>query len=547
MASNIEEITDSFKALGQQKLMALALVAVVLLGGFAFMMFSASGPAMAPLFNNISMAESSKVVAELEARNIPYKLLGDGSQIMVPRDQVLRLKMSFAEEGIPNAGGSSGYELFDKGDKFGTSSFVQNINQVRAMEGELARTIGSLGQVERARVHLVMPKKELFAKDRERNKPTASVMVKTRGAQKIGASEVRAITNLVAASVPGLSPENVTIVDTRGNLLARGGGNSSEGGMAAANAEEYRIGYEIRTRNVIEELLEKSVGMGSVKAQVTADMDFDKIVTNSETYDPEGKVVRSVQTSEEKEQNSENSGNSNVSVANNLPDANAEKSGSGSASNNQKTDEVTNYEISKTVKNQVSESGKVKKLSIAVLVDGTYTKAKDGKQTYKPRSKEEMAKLEALVKSAVGFDTARGDKLELTNMQFSSLVEEEDNSPLAWLAKDLQGVVQTLVIGLVSILAILLVVKPLVKRAIEINVEQEEAMAASAALTLPGMPGVPQLTSDGRTGEDDELDELSLIQGPNKKLASLKKINEIIAQNPEEVVLVLRQWIYSSM
>ena len=244
-----------------------------------------------------------------------------------------------------------------------------NVNMLRALEGELSRTISSLSQVESARVHLVMPRQEIFSRDKQ--EPTASVMLKLRGMSDLSKEQVGGITHLVAAAVPGLKPSKVTLLDSNGHLLAGGGGDDNDSANVAASSEEYRVAYQNRLRNTLETLLEKSLGMGKVKVTVNADIDFDRIVTNSETYDPNGQVARSVQSGEEKEQSGEREGRENTTAANNLPNAQANQSSGGSTHIVDKTDETTNYEISKTVQNHVKETGNVNRLSVAVMIDGT--------------------------------------------------------------------------------------------------------------------------------------------------------------------------------
>ena len=352
-------------------------------------------------------------------------------------DQMLRLRLSLAQQGLPSGGSIVGYEIFDRSETMGTSSFVMNVNMLRALEGELSRTISSLSQVESARVHLVMPKQEIFSRDKQ--EPTASVMLKLRGISELSKEQVGGIAHLVAAAVPGLRPSRVTLLDNSGHLLAGGGGEDSDAANVAASSEEYRIAYQSRLKNTLEALLEKSLGSGKVKVTVNADIDFDRIVTNSETYDPNGQVARSVQTGEEKEQSADKEGKENTTAANNLPNAQANQSAGGSSRIVDKTDETTNYEISKTVQNHVKETGKVNRLSVAVMIDGNYTEDK-GKQVYAPRSEEERKQIDSLVKTAIGYDEKRGDNVDVVNMRFIAESEENGNmSFLESLKQDLHG------------------------------------------------------------------------------------------------------------
>lgn len=557
------EAISNLKGLGGKKLAIIAGAGIAALLAILVLALSASDGSLAPLYTNMSLEDSNKIAAELDAKSMKYEIAASGTTILVPVENVLRLRMEFAEKGLPSQGSVVGYEIFDREEKLGSSSFVQNVNQVRALEGELARTIGAIQNIQLARVHLVLPKRELFNKDS--NSPTASIQVTMKGSEKLSSGEIAAVRYLVASAVPGLSADNVTITDSRGILLARGGSNPNDPAIYASNAQEMKLAVENQMRNRIEELLEQYVGMGKVKAQVTADINFDREVTNSEIYDPEGQVARSIQSSTETEANKQSSSSSSdVSVANNLPDAAASSGANGSSDSREKTDEVTNFEISKTVKNHISESGKVNKLSVAVMVDGKYiTDEKTKEMVYKDRTPEELAKLEALVKSAVGFDEKRGDKIEVANMKFSGeFAGEAKPSKFAFIQQDLQSVVQILVMGLVAAMVIMMVVRPLVKRALEVQAQQGlidtpmpsliGAAGVAGVLPAPSQSGAGAGAGAGGNAnsidgiEEEDQDGLSLIsglRGPSKP-NSIKKINEVIDSNPEEALQIIRNWMY---
>jgi flagellar M-ring protein FliF len=542
-------MVQSLKGLSQIKLAALIGTAVVLIGFFTFLALRISAPVYAPLYTNVPMEDASKIVAELDSQGIKYELRGNGTQILVPTEMVNRIRLQMAEKGLPSSGSVLGYELFDKSQPLGTTNFVLNLNQVRALEGELSRTISSFQQIEQARVHLVMPKRELFT--RERVAPTASVAVKLNGAADLSRQEIAAIRHLVATAVPGLKPERITIVDNRGQLLAKGG--DQEGSMNAytEDAEQYRVDYENRLRVTVERLLEQSVGTGRVKAEVHTEIDFDRTIRNVEKFDPEGQVVRSVQSVTENEQSNDAANNANVSVGNNLPDANAGAGGgANSSSNRNRNEETTNYEITKEVMNSVKETGTVKRLSVAVLVDGLYPKNADGDPEYAPRTEEELKNLETLVKNTIGFDEKRGDAVSVVNMRFATSGEDVfEDDQLAWLKDDLEGIIQTLVLGGVAILAILLVVRPLVSRAIEsAEMAQHEDELEAAALAAPSIAA--RLTDQSRIAveeEDDEADEMINIDRIKGKIktSSYNKINSLVDKHTEETLQIVRSWLVS--
>ena len=538
-------MVESLRELSPVKLAALVGTAVLLIGFFVFLSTNLSSPMMAPLYTNLSPEEGGKIVEELEKQNIPYQLGGNGTQVMVPTDQVLRLRMTLAQQGLPSDGSAVGYEIFDSSETLGTSNFVLNINKLRAIEGELARTISSFATIDSARVHLVMPKRELFT--RERQEPSASVALKMRGSIPLAKNEIQAIRHLVATAVPRLKPTRITIVDAKGTLLARGYEDENDPEAMAATAQEYRQSYEKKMKNTIERLVEQTVGFGNVRAEVSADIDFDRIETNSETFDPEGQVARSVQGIEETEQENERDLKEDVSVANQLPDADAQEGVTLSTRNMQRTDETTNFEISKVVESHVKQTGTVNRLSVAVLVDGTYIESEEGERTYTPRTQEELDTIRSLVASAIGVDESRGDTVEVVTMQFAGGEENLfEESPFNWLKDDLNDIIQTLVLGGVAILVIMLIIRPLIVRAMaDAELAQDEDELEQALLGGPGdIAGeLPDFSGDDE--EDDELISISRIKG-GVKSGTYRKINEMIEQHPDEALSVMRQWAFTA-
>ncbi len=559
----MEGLGQLFKNLGLGKIAALAATAIMLFGLFFFISSRVTTSPLSPIYSDLTMEDSAKVVSELEKMGVQYELRANGTQISVPTDQVLRLRLSMAQLGIPSGGSIVGYEIFDRSEAMGTSSFVMNVNMLRALEGELARTISVVSQVESARVHLVIPKQELFSHDKV--EPTASVMLKLRGVSMLDKAQIQSITNLLATAVPGLKPNKVTLIDSKGNMLSGGASDANDVASSASTSEAFRLAYETRLKSTLETLLEKSVGMGKVKVTVNADIDFDRIVTNSEVFDPNGQVARSVQSGEEKEQAAEKEGKENTSAANNLPNNQATQTNNGSNRTVQKTDETTNYEISKTVSNHVQESGKVKKLSVAVLVDGTYTDDTSGKPVYTPRSDDERKQLDTLVKSAVGFDEKRGDKVEIVNMRFLASPDDTTNQTMMEYFKQVfPSLLQTLVYGGAAILVILLVIRPLIKRIIETTLAtsgSEEmigqdsplyALQAAGGVAPSGRLAQPAGLGGGLEGagggfaaaeppEEEASVDLSRITG-RVKSSTYNRLNELVEKHPDEALNVVRQW-----
>jgi flagellar M-ring protein FliF len=536
----VNGIFQLLRNLGPARLLTLVLIMAGTIAFFYYLSNKVNQPEMGLLFSDLDLKDSGAIVQKLDGLNVPYELRANGSQVLVPVDQVMKLRMSMAEQGLPQ-GGSVGYEIFDKTDQFGPSQFVENINQLRALEGELERTIDSLDLIQSARVHLVLPQRELFSRDRQ--EASASIVLKLRGAQKLSSGQVAAIQHLVAAAVPSLNPNRVSIVDDQGTLLARGDGGASEA-LTSSNAEEMRINYENRMSRNVEQLLERSVGPGKARVDVHADMDFDRVTTNSEIYDPDGQVVRSTQTDNQ----SDTSGTQGeaVSVSTNLPNGQtAPNSNNAKQTKSTHSQETVNYEISKTVKSQVSDQGTVKRLSVAVLVDGTTTVGADGKKTYQPRSADEMKQLTALVRSAVGYDPKRGDDVEVVNMPFAG-VDEPPPPPPVWNLMGLQKgdliyLGETTGVALIGLLILLLVVKPMIGRFLETAKAVGSGVPALAAagggsVALPPPGG-------GNPEHQGEMIDIGQVEG-RVAASSMKKIGEIVEKHPDEAVSIVRSWMY---
>jgi len=557
----VNGLTQTLRNLGATRLVALAAVAFALVAFFTFIVTRLAAPGMTLLYSGLDPSDSGQIVQRMDAQGVPYEIRGDGSQIYVPQDQVAKLRLSLASEGIP-AGGSIGYEIFDRADALGTTNFVQQINQIRALEGELARTIRSIHQVRSARVHLVMPKRELFS--RERAEPTASVVLALQGGLDRG--QVSAIQHLISSAVPGMRSKNVSVIDDNGELLARG---ADDGDLDTANSEDMRRSYEARLSQAIEQLLAQTLGAGKVRAEVTADLDFNQITTNKEDFNPDGQVVRSTNSVEETGNAQESQNANNVSVANNTPNPPGQTSGGsgGSTSSNGRTEETVNYEISKTVRTEVKAGGDVKRISAAVLVDGVYATAADGTKSYTARTPEELAQIDSLVKSAIGFDQARGDVVQVVNMKFAEpeIIEDSGMMLLGLDKTDLMRLAELIVLAVVAMLVLLLVVRPLLSRILAMPSVAPANVAlagpgdqlalppgAAAALAIPGpsstgLPGLPSMPSSSDAeqiaAEIDQMIDLNQVEG-RVRASSVRKISDLVDQHPEQAVNLIRQWVY---
>lgn len=554
-------LSSGLRALGPAKLAALAVVAAISLGLLGMLAFRTSVAPMALLYADMDLREAGQIADQLDRAHILYKIESGGSRIMVATDQVARARMLLAKEGLPS-GGSIGYEIFDRADGLTASAFQQGISQTRAMEGELARTIRSLQGVRAARVHLVLPKREPFARDRQ--DAQASVVITMAGAARLDREGVQSVMNLIAAAVPGLKPQNIAIVDSRGNLLARAG--QPTGGMAAAQSgEEVKRGAEMRISRAVEEMLERSLGPGRVRAEATVDLDFDQVRETQEKYDPEGQVVRSQQSTTGNSRSTEAA--QSVSVQNNLP--NAEPAAAGGGSQEQKSEETTNYEISKTVRTVVREQPQMRRLSLAVMVDGVVAAGADGKPVWAPRSTEELARIGSLVRSAVGFDEKRGDRVEVVSMRFTVPDEVAEPAALPIWAQfdkaDLMRLAEAALLALAVLACLGLVLRPMVLRlalAQPLLAGAQGGMGGAVggaiagaagggvgggAGVMIGPDGVTALPGAGGGGGeampgDDEVTRMANVEG-ELRVASLRRVASLVAAHPEESLAMVRSWI----
>ncbi|HLG87228.1 MAG TPA: flagellar basal-body MS-ring/collar protein FliF [Alphaproteobacteria bacterium] len=548
---------QTLRNLGAARLGIMALVTLGVVGFFVYLSTRLSSGDMSLLYSDLARTDSGAIVKKLDALHVPYQVNPEGTNIMVPSDQVGKIRMELATDGLP-AGGSIGYEIFDQQPAFGTTSFMQNMNQLRALEGELSRTVGTLAPVRQARIHLVMPRRELFSRDE--NPASASVLLQLRPGAQLSREQVNAIRNLVAAAVPQLKADAISIVDDHGNLLARPSEGDTEADLAQS-MEERRRAFEARLSRTVEDLVGRTVGAGKVRATVTADMDFDRVTTNTDTYDPDGQVVRSTQTVQETN-NSEDSAekNSAVTVNNNIPGGQAQSGAGGNSSKVQgnRQEETVNYEISHKTENHVREAGQVKRLSVAVIVDGTYAAGADGKEVYHPRTDQEIQQITQLVKSAVGFEANRGDSVDVSNMQFVQESSElgtvsPETSLLGFSKHDIMHLAEVALIAIVAVLILLLIVRPLMTRLLA-SAQLEPQPDGQQPLLAGPRQGVPQLAgptgsalaqalSDTESEENDSMIDITQVEG-RVRASSIRKIGEIVEKHPTEAVSILRGWIY---
>jgi flagellar M-ring protein FliF len=507
------------------------------------------GEPKALLYSNLDLKEAGSITGALDQAGIKYEVKGDGSTIMVPRDQVASTRLLLSGKGLPTSG-SVGYEIFDEANALGQTDFVQQLNRQRALEGELARTIRSLEGVTSARVHLVLPKRQLF--EEEVDPPSASVTLGV-GAREPGSEQVKAVQNLVGAAVPGLKPERVVVVDQHARTLS---GPQDDAGLADGRKSEV----EARIAKTVRNLVEGVVGPGKARVNVTADLALSHVTVQQESFDPDGQVVRSESTTEEKASETQPADNGQVSASNNIPGGVPPADGQ-MGSNSGKTESTTNYEITKTVRTEVTEPGEMKRLSVAVAVDGVTAPGKDGKPgPYTPRSAEEMQRIEQLVRTAVGFSSDRGDQVTVVNVRFPSS-EEADGvtaaNPLMGFDKnDIMRAVELAIMVVVAVLIIFFVVRPLLKAGPAGGLPMVMAPGAGGARPATGPDGQPlHVMVDPATGQplqitaqSNEIEQkidIARIEG-QVKASSVKRVSEFVDKHPEESVSILRSWLHDT-
>ena len=550
-ASGLKAIGDGFRGLGAARLAAMGIVSFGMLCMLALLMFHGGGEGrMALLYGDLDMREAGQMADILDKAHITHTLDAAGDQILVPEGEVAAARLLLARANLPSEG-SVGDEIFDRGDTLTSSQFEQDINRTRALEGELSRSIRMIDGVKGARVHLVMPHRELFAA--EQQAAQASVLLTMRGPARLDPEAVQAILNLVSAAVPGLRPQAIAIIDNRGNVLVRAGNPTSNALVGDGTAEELRQTMELRLSHQVEEMLDASLGPDKVRAEANVTLDMSQTNETDESYNPDQQVLRSQQTSSNKSRNTE--AQPATTVSNNLPNADAGAPPSGSSDERQT--ETSNYEIGKTVRTLVQTTPRVQRISLAVLVDGVESFSATGKPIWTARSPEELARMTALVKSAIGFDAKRGDSVTVDTMRFPPADAGEPDHPPGMLASlSLQGsdvarLAQTGLLALVVLAIGLFVFRPMINRLAPAPGKRIEASTqASAAFPAIAHDSAPRalIASGGHAGnhlagEDDggtariaQMDSMATPSG-------LARLTELVDRYPEESLALIRTWL----
>ncbi len=504
------------------------------------------------LYSNLDLKEASEVTQALDQAGVKYETKGDGSTIMVARDKVASARLLVAGKGLVTSG-SIGYEIFDSSNALGQTDFVQQLNRQRALQGELERTIKGWQGVNSVRVHLVLPKRQIFEEDAEQ--PSAAVTIGT-GGREPSAEMVRAVQNLVGGSVAGMKPEKVNVIDQHGKTLSA----ATDESLAGQLAQDRKTEAEARIAKTVKDMLEGVLGPGKARVNVTAELDLNRVTVQEEKFDPDGQVIRSESVNEANTSETKNDENGGVTATQNIPGANGANGFQQLGSRSGNNESVTNYEISKSVRTEVTEPGALKKVAVAVAIDGVTAPAgKDGKPgAYTPRTEQERAQLEELVKTAIGFDGQRGDQVKVTNIRFPQPEDQalgKSGLLAAFDKNDIMRIAELGVLAIVAILILLFAVRPFLKN----------MMSPAPAQGALGAPQVTRMVtlSDGSTQEVviDRSGEPIAIAGPGAdidqridiakiegqvKASSIKRVSEFVDKHPDESVAILRTWLHES-
>jgi flagellar M-ring protein FliF len=541
-------LIDSIRKLGMVRVAMLAGVTLGIIG--AFIWLELQGPSrgrMALLAADLDPQTAQQITAALTSQKIPYRL--DGGQIFVP-DSDMAAARPLLTSNSPSASGTTGYEIFDRGNDLAVTDFDQQVRLTRALEGELARTIVSVHGITHARVHLVLPHREPFA--RERQHATASVMLTLAGRQPLSQEAIQSVINLVGAGVPGLRPQDVTVVDSNLHLLVQAGDGNDPRAKSALE-QELRLKTETRLSQSVELMLERSLGVGHVRAEASIRMNFDKVNETQEKYDPDGSVVRSTQNVSSNNKTTDKTGP--VSLQNNLPNADAGTTASGTQEGRQ--EETTNYEIGKTVRAIVHDQPQVERITLAVMVDGVDEVAADGKHNWKARDQADLDRIEKLVKSVIGFDEKRGDRLDVVSMPFVATLEAIEVAPVSRPGKtngDLLTFVQMIAFGVVGFGIIILTARSILAALNKTSVSMAVAGGAAAEIAGGSVSRIGQSNAGalaiGRSAalaeqaqiEEDETVIMNNIQG-QLRASSIRKVTQLVDLHPDTTLAIIRGWM----
>lgn len=518
-----DKIKQDLGALPAARKMTLAGVGLLILVSILAFVYFSNQEEYRVLFTNLSSEDAASIVTKLKEKKVPYELSPSGDIVSVPSSLVSELRLELAAAGIPHGGGV-GFEIFDN-KLLGATEFEQQLNYRRALQGELARTINSLDEIQQCRVHIALPKESLFIN--QQKNPTASITVKLKAGRKLSQAQIDGIGHLVASSVEGLNSEDVIIVDSKGEILSKNNKGDSRLARMSSNQIEYQRNIEKDLGGQIQTMLENVVGRNKAVVRVNADLDFRITERTEEIYDPESPVVRSTQKQVDRAIGATPAAGRDAATAS-----------TAKGSEKEKTDETTNYEINRTVSKTVMPVGEVKKISIAVLVDGNYVKNDKGVMTYQERPKKEIESLEDLVRKSTGFNAQRGDQVVVTSMPFDRTDVEGLVGP-SWQDKipAFMPIVKYVVAVIGILLVFLFIVRPLIRN-MSAPRPRADADGPAQPIQLPEGEAVT-LELSGKTPQP----QLALSPFDDRSLSEMDMAKQLAGVNSKKFAELLRNWL----
>ena len=568
-AGVVQGLVDFLKSLGAARIAAMAAVTVALIGFFAFLIVRVTAPQMTPLFTDLSLEDSSAIIKDLERQAIPYELKNDGAIVLVPKDRVPRLRMKLAEGGLPKGGGV-GYEIFDKSDALGATSFVQNINHLRALEGELARTIRAIDRVQAARVHLVLPERPLFSRDKA--EASASIVLKVRGT--LEPQQVRAIRHLVASAVNGLKPR--ARLGRRRDRPAAGRRRAPATTAGGVSADERKLAYERRLREQVESIVTSVVGPGRARVQLTADFDFNRVTQTSDKFDPEGRVVRSSQTREEIIGQRRRPATARSRSATSCPAASARPEGAPAAARPEPQDRGNRQLRDFAHHQDRSDRGRPRQPHLGRGAGRRHLRQeRQGRARLSAaRARKRSTASPRWCARAIGFDQKRGDQVEVVNLRFAETPSHPDAASrpagcrfLQFTKDDIMRWVELGVMALLGLLVLLLggAAAGAAHRRARRRPQRQAAAAGAVGIVgrrrmpparrrprqpaaSPPAPNVSIVGGDrgGRiSNRTSEMIDIAQVQG-QVHAQSVQKVGELADKNPNETVSIIRSWLHEN-
>ncbi len=542
--SGIGNIFGIFNKLSFQQRMLITAIIVVTFVLIGFVMFMFNQTNYSTLYSHLDPEDAAEIVQYLKSQKIPYQLANEGTTIKVPREKLYDVRLSLAAQGIPNSG-IVGYEIFDKSN-IGMSDFMQKLNYKRALEGELARTISEERGVKSARVQIVIPEKSVF-KD-EQKKPTASVTLKLKSSAKLSDGNIKAIQHLVASSVEGLQPNDVTVVDTRGHLLSK---KYDDAPLPYSESKQYEMKRNIENylSHKAQSLLETVLGYGNAIVKVNADLDFKRVEKTLESYDPDSQVAISEQLIKSTQGGKSVGDSSQASTINT----------------------ITNYELSKTIEKIMEGSGNIKRITVAVVVNGVKKEVNEGdatKTVVEPRTDEELNKLKTIIMQAVGYDQTRNDEISIVSVPFENQITDNTQVVEASPLGDMEEL-SRLITMVIAIIASMLVLKSLFKKLKSEKIEiaalgpgfvdnslgelmPSFGTGGSAGMIGAGTEGTPALKGVKRKSlaerkaalleSGGDIEEEISDEALEKKVRR-EKIANYVEKNPAEAAKLINAWL----